>query len=147
MPVWSKKTCLKYDILVRREGPAQLCKEVSHNFCKEVSELLTALHAFPYAPPTFLHFPANRKHNGEEQVIFKLRVYNLDQIWPNKGAQKLTNNITGIYVDFSEHAWYTHSQKPGLFNVLAVSKPHQTLQREIPPSNCSTEDDLWRIFE
>lgn len=81
-----KKTCLKYDILVRREAPAQLYKEVSHNFYKEVSELLTDLHTFPYAPPPFLLFTANRKHSGEEQVIFKLRVSNLDQKWPYKGA-------------------------------------------------------------
>lgn len=72
MPVWSKKTCLKCDILVRRVGPAQLYKRESHNFGKKVSELLTVLHTFPNAPPKFLHFMANRKRTVEEQVIFKL---------------------------------------------------------------------------
>lgn len=71
---------------MRREDPAQLYKEVTHNFHKEVSVLLTAQHTFPYVPPKFQHFTANRKHNGEEQVNFKLRVSNLDQKWPYNGA-------------------------------------------------------------
>ncbi|TRZ20095.1 hypothetical protein HGM15179_007076 [Zosterops borbonicus] len=37
-------------------------------------------------PPKFQHFMANREHSGEEQVIFKLRVSNVDQKWPYKGA-------------------------------------------------------------
>lgn len=71
---------------MRREGSAQLYKEISHNFYKEVSELLTAQHTFPYVPPKFQHFAANREHSGEEQVIFKLRVSNVDQKWPYNGA-------------------------------------------------------------